>query len=396
MTAMMDESLPPMASRQGGGPWGFLLTVFIGCMNNAPLMTARLILPLIAMQAGASPGFVGLIAAMFTALPIVFNVGFGRWVDRSGTLVPMVLASLLIGVASLLPILWGRPAMLLAMAGLIGCGTVFSHVATTRAVGEIGPPEQRTRNLGLLIAAYSVFQFVGPMVAGVTLEHYGKDWAVLSIGAFAVLALCGLMLPGHLFTCWTTLRDAAAARPRIRELVRVPSLMRWLAVSSVTSSVVTIFPFVVALHAAEIGMSASQAGLALGAFAIGTVVSRLLTGPISRHVRAHVAISAMLGVGAILYAALPAMAGFASFAALNAALGLVLGMSVPFVLSVIYSVAPPRRVNEAIGLSMTLTNVIQTLMPLGLGLLAARLGGAVMSWMLALLMLGAIGLSRKP
>lgn len=389
------EQISHPATAQGGGPLGFVLTVLIGCMNNAPLMTARLILPMIAMQAGASPTFVGIIAGMFTAVPIAFNVAFGRWVDHSGTLMPMILASLLIGIASILPLVFDSPVILLAAAGLIGSGTVFSHCVTTRAVAELGTPENRTRNLGLLIAAYSVFQFIGPMVAGAALEHRGSDWAFASIGVFAVLALCGLALPWHHFRRWATRRDAATVRPRTRELTQVPSLMRWLAVSSVTSGVVTIYPFIVALHAAKIGISAAQAGLVLGAFAIGNVVSRMLTGPISHYVPPHVAISAMLAVGALLYAVLPLTGSFASFTMLSAGLGLMLGMSVPFVLSVIYSVAPSQRVNEAIGLSMTLTNVIQTVMPLGLGLLATRVGGSAMAWLLAVLMLAAIVLSSR-
>lgn len=383
------------AARTGRQPSGFLLTVLIGCLNNAPLMSARLILPMIAMSMGASPSFVGIIASLFTAVPIAFNVAFGRWVDRSGTLLPMILASSIIGFASLLPLIYDRPATLLVAAGLIGAGTVFAHVVATRAVGEIGGPEQRTRNLGLLIAAYSVFQFIGPMMAGAALEHYGSGWAFASLGSFSMLALLCLAMPWHRYVRWTTVADVAKARPRIRELLDIGVLVRWLTVGGVMSSVVTIFPFIVALQALEIGMSASEAGLALGAFAIGNVVSRALAGVVSRRVSVRVAISWMLGVGALVYAALPFMPDFMPFAALSGLLGLVLGMAVPFVLSMIYAASPPGRVNEAIGLSMMLTNTLQTILPLGLGVLAARLGGSAMAWVLTFLMLVALPLTLK-
>lgn len=374
----------------GSGPGRFVLTVLIGCFNNAPLMAARLVLPMIAFSMGQSAFFVGIIASLFTAVPIVFNVAFGRWVDRSGTRAPMLVAGGLVVVSCLVPLAHLAPATLLVSAGLIGCGAVFAHVAATRAVGEIGGPALRTRNLGYLIASYSMFQFIVPMISGASFEHFGAGWAIATLGGFGVLAMLGLGLPWHHYRRWSVAGDADAPRPRTRELLGLPRLGRWLTVGGIFSGVVTIFPFIVALQALRIGLTASQAGMALGAFAIGNMIARAASGMVGRRLPAHAAIAGMLGGGAALYAAVPLVQGFAGFAALSGVMGLVLGMGVPFVLSMLYSIAPEGRVNEVLGLSMLVTNSLQTALPLVMGVVAAGVGGPAMSWMLALMMVVAM------
>ncbi|MEP3330342.1 MFS transporter [Sedimentitalea sp.] len=373
----------------------FFLTLVISCLNMAPLMTARMILPLVLLQTGASAGFVGLLSAMFTAPPIVFNVVFGRWVDRTGTFRPMLVATLLLAFPSLILLFSDASLTFLLVAGLIGSGGVFSHIAATRAVGEISSDLKRARNLGLLIAGYSIAQFTGPTISGLILEHFGQNMAYISIGFLSVFGFCLLLLPWHAFRQWAKHRDATVARSRIRELVRVPGLKRWLAVNTVTSGAMTTFPLIVALQSAEIGMSASQAGFSLGAFSIATVASRALTGPVSARFPATTAVSSMLAAGAVLFVSIAYVETFAPFVMTCAALGLVLGMCAPFVLSVIYALAPSARVNEVIGLSMTLTNTMQTILPLSLGILATGFGTSAISWMLAGLMLGAINMSIR-
>lgn len=376
----------PATASGNGGPGRFVVTLFIGCMMNAPLMAARLVLPLIAALMGGSPAFVGVIASLFTAAPIFLNVPFGRWVDRSGTLIPSGFALLLIFVATLAAVVNLQAATLVLAAVLIGSGAVFGHIATIRAIGDAGNIDQRSRNLGILIAAYSVFQFAGPLAAGATLESFGAQWSLAVLGGFALTGFLALSLPWHHFARWS--RDASVPQIRsgTRALLRWPGLARWLTVGAVMHGSVSIYPFIVAIQAIEIGLSATQAGVALGAFAIGNMLARTICGLFNTWVAANIPLAAMLCAGSLLYAALPAIQSFQGFCVLSGLIGFALGMGAPFILAALYSAAPEGRVNETIGLSMVVTNVIQTALPLWLGVMAVGIGSSAISWSLAALM----------
>lgn len=387
------ERDPGYANARQGGSLKLWFTILIASLDNGALAAGRLVLPLVALQVGAGAALVGVMSGLFTALPMVFSVRFGRWVDRTGTLVPILFASLLIVASSLLFMVFPTPYMLLPIAGLIGAGAVFAHVASSRAVVGAYERSERARNLGFLVVSYSAFQFLCPMVASLSFDHVGGRAAILTIGAFSVLAMIGLALPFHHYR-----RETAAAAPADGGgfgLLRLTELRTWIIVSSVFSGSQTILPFVVSLHAIDIGLSASQAGLVFGAFAFGTVVSRLCIGFISRTFVTHAVLTVALLIGAAIYALVPLAREFPILMALSATLGLPLGIGVPLSLNLIYDAAPGNRVNEAVGLCMSVTNFIQMMLPLTLGFVAGGLGIAAMTWLIALMLVLPIMLTLR-
>ncbi|MCW2239826.1 MFS transporter [Azospirillum canadense] len=376
---------PAEAPDEGGR---LLPTILIAGFASVPLGTARLILPTIALAMGAGPVFAGVMGALFTVPSMLLSVPFGRWVDRTGTLAPIVFACLLTVLGSVLFLLAPHHQALLLVACLVGVGPMFSHIAATRAVGEIGGAVDRARNLGYLVATYSLFQFVGPTLAGVALDTAGPRPAVMIIGLFAACSILGTVLPFHNFR-----KNVAPSREtgpcgRIIDLLRFRELRRWLAVGSVFSAVLTFVPFVVSLHAADIAISTTRAGMVLGAFSVGTVVSRLSVSLLTRHLSAPVILFGALVAGAGAYALLPVMDQFYPLLWVSLVLGATIGLGVPISLALIYAAAPPGRINESVGLCMAITNFLQTISPLALGFTVTRFGLAPMIGILALGMVG--------
>lgn len=81
-------------------------------------------------------------------------------------------------------------------------------------------------------------------------------------------------------------------------------------------------------------------------------------------------------------------------------LGMSLGMGVPVALVPIYDEAPEGRLNEALGLSMTLNAFLQTATPLIFGFTATGLGVGAMIWLIGLVLLvaaiiGAVALEAR-
>jgi MFS family permease len=370
-------------------------TILISSLNNGALAAGRLVLPMIALSMGASNILAGILSGLFTAVPMIFSVRFGRWVDRSGTLFPIIFSSALILASCLVFLIIPSRYALLPIAGMIGAGAVFAHVAAARAVTESNGKSERTRNLGYLVVSYSLFQFIGPMVASVSCDHLGATMALVTISGFSLLALIAVSLHLHNFHSDPPKNDVAV-RSSARELLAVPTLRKWIFISSVFSAAQTSYPFVVSLQAIEAGLTASQAGLVLGAFALGTMISRLTVGTISRNVQSHVALTTALLISATVYALLPLAHDLPVLVLLSGLLGLPLGTGVPLALNLIYDSAPEGRANESVGLCMAVTNFFQTTAPLILGIVATGAGVAAMIWTVGMVLAAPAAFSGRP
>jgi DHA1 family multidrug resistance protein-like MFS transporter len=373
----------------------FIGTFVIAGLNISALGAARLVLPLIALSMGASAVLAGAIAASFTVAPMLLSIPYGRWVDRVGTLLPIIGAALFIVVAAV--IFWLSPGKytLLVIAALIGAGGVFAHIAGTRAVGGESDETNRARNLGYLVLSYSLFQFTGPIAASAVYQYYGATAAIGALGGFALLSILGIALRVHFFKRERTGASPRAVSPRAYQLLSIGSLRSWILLSSAFVSAQAIYPFVVSLHTVAIGLSAIEAGWLLAAFAVGTFVSRFFTPLLTKHFKARIILTVALILSALIYALIPFVQDIRLLSALSCALALPLGVGAPVSLVMIYESAPEGRVNESIGLSMAVNNLLQTLFPLILGGAVASFGVAPMVLAFAAAMVAAALLNAR-
>lgn len=350
----------------------FIGTCLIAGLNLGALTAARFILPLVALSMGASGSLVGVIASVFTAIPMVFSVSFGRWVDRAGTLVPMLFAAGMVVVAAIA--FWIVPSTyaLIPIAGLIGAGGVFSHIAATRAVGAAGGESHRARSLGYLVLSYSLFQFLGPLIAGASYQYWGSFAAITTLAAFSLLSMSALGLRWHLFKSERVTVSPSAVDRRAYKLFSIPSLRSWIFICSVFVAAQSIYPFVISLYAVEIGLPVVHASWSMGAFAIGTCVSRFFGLLLAQRFEARSILKIALIMGALLYAVLPFVHDIYVLSVLSCAVAMPLGIGVPIALVMIYESAPQGRVNESVGLSMSMNNLLQTVLPLLFGISVSR------------------------
>ncbi|MGE8065108.1 MFS transporter [Pseudomonas sp. NPDC089569] len=373
----------------------FMGTLAIAGLNISALGSARLVVPLIALSLGASATLVGGIAAAFTAVPMVLSVPYGRWLDRAGTLIPMISAALLIVVATVMFCLYPNRYALVFVSGLVGAGAVFTHMAATRAVGSIATEEQRPRYLGYLVLSYSLFQLIAPVLVGATYQHHGSKAAITLVGGFSILSVLAICLRMHHFRHERRRPVVSPPRQGISPLFRVPGLMVWILVSSLFFAAQTIFPFVVSLHTVAVGLSPTDAGWLLGAFAGGAFISRFFTPVLTRFAKPRATLVAAMITGATIYAVIPFAHQMVTLSILSCALGMPLGVGVPVSLAMIYDAAPADRVNESVGLSMTVNNCLQTIFPLVLGAFVHTFGIAPMVLAFSLVMTSCAILSAR-
>ncbi|MFS1286908.1 MFS transporter [Pseudomonas piscis] len=353
-------------------------TFVVGGLSVGAVFAARLVIPMVALSLGASTLLVGIIAAMFPAIPTLLSVHFGRWVDRVGTLRPALAAAALMLMAPVLYAVSPNPYVLPLVAGLAGAGAVFAHIVATRAIGEKVEAGRRATYLGHLVLTYSLFQFICPLVAGASYQYLGGTVALLTIGLFAALSIVLLGTGRHFYRTQHEPRTREAGKGAFYQLLGNKRLRTWVLLCSVFSAAQTLFPFVISLYATQIGLSAVQASAMVGAFALGSLLSRISIGVLMRCFTARRLLRMTLILGALLYASIPFVSDVQLLYGISGLLAVPLAIGVPVGLAMIYEAAPGGRVNECVGLSMSLNSLLQTVLPLIMGLSAAHFGIAPM------------------
>ncbi len=357
--------------------------IALAIANHVVMAGNRVAVSLYALHLGASTAVVGVLLALYAILPMLCAVAAGRISDRIGVRRPMVLGSLLLAVGALLPALMpGLPA-LVASATIVGVSFMLFQVATQNATGEMGGPTERAHNFSLLALGYSVSGFLGPLITGFTIDHGSYTLA------FAVLALIPLVPAAILGSGQLALPGPHAARVNMPvggalELLMHRKLRRVFFVNVLMAIGWDLHTIVIPIYGASLGLSASQIGMILAAFAAATFIVRFSMRWIVRRFTEHQVLTIALMMAGIVYLVFPFSTTAATLTALSFALGLALGMSQPMVMSLLHSHAPPGRMGEAAGVRMSLVQSMAVAVPLTFGALGATVGLTPVFWSVGL------------
>lgn len=364
------------------------LIIFITVLTHLSFAGFRVILSLTAIHYQATPFTVGMVMALLTVVPMVFAVKWGRYVDRVGVRGPM-----LAGVCAILAAMvlgWALPRLetLFVASVLAGSGFFLYHIAVGHAAALIGKPEERVRSFTLLALAFSASGFLGPMLAGFAIDGIGHRWAMLALASaalvnVAVLAARGIEAP----------RPAAPAahgdKRGLLELLLAPGFRRVFVVSGTLSITWDLFAFVTPIYGSQIGLSASTIGVILGCFGGAVFAVRLVLPLFAHRVSTwRLLIAAMLLSGVLLFA-FPLVEDVPHLMVLAFLLGVGLGGTQPYLMSLLYEMAPPGRGAEVLSVRTWLINFSQTGVPLAFGALGAALGMLPVFWVMGAALLGA-------
>ncbi len=187
--------------RLGGANPTLTAMIALGIANHVVLVGNRITVSLEALHLGASAAVVGVLLALYALLPMLSAVAVGRLTDRVGVRRPMLVGSIALMIGSALPALVSGFAPLFISACIVGVGFMLFQLPAQNATGEMGKPADRPHNFSQLSLGYSISGFIGPLVAGFTIDHGGfavtfAVLAALPLVAVAVLASGRLALPG--------------------------------------------------------------------------------------------------------------------------------------------------------------------------------------------------------
>jgi MFS family permease len=354
----------------------------LNVLGHLAFVGARMTTSLYALHLGASPFTVGVLLALFAALPMLLSVTAGRLIDRIGPSRPLLVAFAVMTLAVLLPFLFPSVQALYASSTLLGVGFMFVHIGMNSVIGAHGGPEQRAMNFAWLAIGFSVSGSTGPLVAGFAIETLGHARAFLLLAAFPALALVLLCLRREPLPR-PERHPAAAAERRLLDLFHVAGLRHAFIVSGMLATGWDLYSFLMPVYGASIGLAPATIGTIMATFSIATFVVRLAMPALMRRARQWMIIGGAMVVAGLGYLLFPLVSGPALLMAISFVLGLGLGCAQPVIMALLYDASPPGRQSEAVGVRTTMINASQTVVPLFSGAISAALGMMPVFWLLA-------------
>jgi len=364
-----------------------LLTIItVSVLAHTVFTSARMIGSLYALANGASTFTVGVLMALFALVPMLIAVRAGRWLDAVGPRKPLAAGAALLGVGAVMPALFPYPvadiAPLLVGACLVGTGSMLIQQTTIHIVGSRADPAQRAADFSWMAVGASVAGLVGPVASGLLIDLAGHR------AAFAALTLLtlanGVLLYVHRAHLPSRNAPPVAAEPRPTfDLLSFNDVRNVLIAVALISMSWDLQTFMMPVHGTAVGLSASEIGLVLGAFAVATFTIRLAMPALSRRLREWQVLTFTLFTAALAFALMPWCRSFLPLAGCAFLLGLGLGAAYPNVMSLLHAKSPPGRVGEALGLRHLIMNGSHVLLPLVFGAAGSVLGARVVFLLMA-------------
>jgi predicted MFS family arabinose efflux permease len=297
-------------------------------------------------------------------------------------------------LALLLPALHEDLFLLLACPALVGLGQIFVQVSIQNAVGSIGGADARAGNFGTFSLGASISTFVGPSLAGFSIDALGfrPTYVVLASMSLAVVPL--VLLFAHRMPARGA-DESGKPGGRALDLFREAPLRRTLFMSGAALTGIELFSFYMPIYGKSIGLSATGIGLVLSAYAAAAFVVRLLMQELARRYSETGVLTASLLVAGATYALFPLLSGVPMLVLLAFLLGLGLGSAQPLTIMLTYHHAPPGRSGEALGMRLTVNKITQIAIPVVFGGIGAVFGLAPVFWANAAFLLASGVLSAK-
>jgi len=340
---------------------------------------AKMLVSLSALDIGATPFQVGLLAALFAAFPLVLAVYAGKVSDRIGVMKPIVGGSLMLSLGILVPIVGGGLAGLMVCSALVGLGHIFFHVSIHNLIGAYGGGEARTRNFATFALGASLSAFFGPSLTGISIDGWGfkpTHWLLAGVA----------VLPAFLILVYPKLVPAREIHSKGEksggslEMLRDPGMRRTLIMSGVTLTGIELFTFYFPVYGRSIGLSASAIGLVMSSYAVAAFLVRMGMPAASRRMGEIGVLTASLFVAGVVYALVPLVSQAPLLALCAFVLGLGLGCAQPITIILTYNHAPEGRSGEALGMRLTVNKLTQMAVPLAFGAMGTAFGLVPVFW----------------
>jgi predicted MFS family arabinose efflux permease len=258
---------------------------------------------------------------------------------------------------------------------LNGLGHLVFSIPQEASVGGVGGAHNRARNYALITMSWSIANFLGPLTAGLLIDAIGNQ------RVFWVLATL-VLLPVAILWRWPDLlprtskhgEGGTTGSKSVLDLWRIPTLRATFIAGGIIGSAQDLIQFYMPVYGRAVGLSASAIGTVLGMVALAAFVIRALIPLLMKRLTEATVLLGAIFVAALAYLLLPFFVNAYALAAIAFLLGLGVGCAQPMLMSLLYVLAPPGRIAEAIGLYKTLRSVTHVVIPVFFGSVGTAFG----------------------
>ena len=355
------------------------------------VQAGRVLLTLYALRLGAQPFAVGILAATFSLLPMLLSWQVGRLSDRFGSRWLLLAGTVGGAIGMLLP--HAVPELFaIFIAGVTnGLLFAFSGVCLQNLVGLQSNPQTSARNFSNYSMLISATGFVGPLLAGFSVDHSGPAAACLQL---AFLAL----IPAALLIAWGRIlpQGSRGVGPAgsVRDMLTESGLWRVLATSSLVVTGIDLFQVYVPIYGHEVGLSASAIGIVLAMFSGAAFVVRMALPFLISRLTEERALAYSFFIGAASFLLMPFFRNAVVLSLIAFVFGLGMGCGQPITLMMTYSNALQGRSGEAMGLRVTVNHLTRVVVPILFGSIGSAFGLLPVFWSNALLLLSGGAITR--
>lgn len=260
-----------------------LLTIcslgFFGFVNHSIVYP---VMPLYAVEVGASISQVGLVVSFFAYTQALLMIPAGLLSDKLSQRNLLVAGLLIATVSPLLYIIASNPVQLSLVRAFHGLGMVFFIPTALTIIVETTPKAAMGKAFGAYTTATHFGSMVGPVIGGYLLNQFSYEASFLSCSVFSIIGLVLLFM---------RFKDIPGKKPA--EHVVKPLLsetLKWLSKKPVMASMlaplfiaaaVGTFSAYIPLYSAGFGINEVGAGIIFTAFYASSTLSRIPAGMLS-------------------------------------------------------------------------------------------------------------------
>ncbi len=364
------------------------LTIFLDLLGFGLVIP---LLPFFATDLGATGFQVGILMTAYSGMQFLFAPLWGRLSDRVGRR-PVLLVSIAGNVVAMLLFSASTNLVIFFLARAFA-GMANANIGTAQAyMADILPPEERTKGMGLIGAAFGLGFVLGPAVGGLL--------ATISLAApaLAAAALSALNLVLAWFNLPESLPPEAREKARLRRGSRLEAFKGSLSHPVLPFLFLLFFLTTVAFAQLEttfalfthsrFGYDAKENGYL---FAFIGIVLALVQGGVVHPLRKWVSEAAILLIGTVVLTAgllfLTAVQGKMGLLVACSVLAVGHGMGSPALTALVSRQAPAHAQGQILGVNQSMGSLARVLGPL-IGGFAFQYGSDVAPFFSAAAILG--------
>jgi predicted MFS family arabinose efflux permease len=264
---------------------------------------------------------------------------------------------------------------------MTGGATGAAIIALQRHVGRAAKDVADMREAFSWLSIGPAFSnFIGPLLAGVLIDHAGFQWAFAAMAVLAVLSWGGVQGAREM---QPLAKPEGHQNNRAWDLLNNSMFRRLLLVNWFLSACWDVHTFVVPILGHDRDFSASAIGAILGGFAIAATLIRMSLPFIAARLQEWQVITGAMVTTALLLGIYPLLTTPLGMGVCSVFLGLSLGAVQPMVMSTLHQITPESRHGEALGLRLMGINISSVVMPMLFGAAGAVIGIGGVFWCVA-------------